>query len=115
MQPTITISVLGLGLVFSVGFVAGWLLGRVRLQGSFKISFQKPDATSGSSPLLPVSKTVQTLNLKCQCGATWRFHETSGHPDQGSQPMPTGDTFTCPSCGRSIDLHELHKSVPEVK
>jgi len=115
MQQTITISVLGLALVFPVGFVAGWLLGRIHMKGTFNISLQKPGVTSGSRPAFAVAKTVQTLNLKCQCGATWKFHETSGHPDEGSQPMPAGDAFTCPSCGRSIDLRELHKLMPQVK
>lgn len=115
MQPTITIPALVLLLIFLGGLAVGWFLGRVRLQTKFNISFQKPGQASASSPVFAVAKTVQTLNLKCQCGATWRFHETSGHADQGSQPMPTGDSFTCPKCGRNIDLRELHKIQPEIK
>lgn len=115
MQSTVTIPTIGLVLVFLVGLAAGWFLGRVHLQTRFNISFQKPGQASASSPVFAVAKTVQTLNLKCQCGATWRFHETSGHADQGSQPMPTGDSFTCPNCGRSIDLRQFHKLLPDAK
>jgi len=112
MQPTITIPVLGLVLVFVVGLVVGWLLGRVRLQGAVNVSLQGTGAGAGSSRTFSFAKTVRILTLKCQCGATWRFHETSGHPDQGSQPMPSGDAFTCPNCGRSMDLHEVRKALP---
>ena len=81
---------------FLVGVAVGWLVGR----------FQAPGAASRSDISFVKSKTIRTMNLKCQCGATFQFRETSGHADPGSQPFPTGDSFTCPKCGKSIDLTE---------
>jgi hypothetical protein len=85
-------------------------LGGVRLQGRLAIAFQQPGDASDLSRTSIVTKT-ETLNLKCRCGAAWRFHQTSGHAAQGTQPMPSGDVFTCPNCGRSIDLREVRKDV----
>ena len=115
MQSTITIPALGLLPVFLGGLAVGWVLGRVRFQGRLSVSLQKPGVTSNSSPSFEFKKSVVALNSKCQCGTTWKFHETSGHPDQGSQPMPTGDSFICPNCGRSIDLRQVHKMLPDAK
>jgi hypothetical protein len=115
MLPTINIPVIGLIFVFLFGALFGWFLGRRRLQGGLSISVHDPGVTSGANRTFAISKTVRSLSLKCECGSTWRFHETSGHADQGSQPMPTGDSFTCPSCGRSIDLRELRKALADAK
>ena len=109
MHSTITISALGLAGIFVLGFVIGWVCGKARIGGSFNISVERADPASGSNPTFVFAKTVKTMSLKCQCGETWRFHETSGHPDQGSQPMPEGDSYTCPKCGRTIDLREIRK------
>jgi hypothetical protein len=96
---------------FIMGFAAGWLFSRVRVKGAINVSVLPPGATSGLGSSLITSKTIRTraLNLKCQCGETWQFRETSGHADAGSLPFPTGDSFTCPKCGKSIDLSQERK------
>jgi hypothetical protein len=89
---------------FFVGFAAGWIVGR----------FQARGAASPSDVSFVRSKTIRTMDLKCQCGATFRFRETSGRADPGSQPFPTGDSFTCPKCGKTIDLTEERRLESEL-
>ena len=92
MQSTVTISAVGLAGIFLFGFLAGWMCAR-RIKGKFGISLQRQDAGTGLVPkfVFEQTKTIRTrtMSLKCQCGETGRFHETSGHPDQGSQPTHT--------------------------
>jgi hypothetical protein len=110
MQTTIHISAIGIGIIFFAGVVIGWLMSRVRLLGNVNISVQRGDPASGERSTFVVAKTVRSMSLKCQCGSTWKFHETGGHADEGSQPMPSGDAFTCPNCGRSIDLKPVREA-----
>ena len=117
MHPTIAIWTLGLLAAVSLGFVfLKWSLGHVRTRWKLNISFQQPGEPSRAGSSFAFEKferTVHSLSLKCECGAHWRFHETSGHADSDSQPMPIGDSFTCPKCGRVIDLRAVRKLLSE--
>jgi hypothetical protein len=52
------------------------------------------------------TRRTRTLVLKCQCGAIWQYREGPGPFPPGTEPIPTGDSFTCKKCGRSIDLKQ---------
>ena len=116
MHSSATISpVQSVAVVFLIfGFVMGWLFGRARVRGSLNVSILPPGATSGATSSFITSKTVRTLTLKCLCGATWTFRETSGHADPGSLPFPSGDSFTCPKCGKTLDLTQERKLEAEL-
>jgi len=113
VQDTVTISVWGLVALFLLGCVVGYLFRYMLPLTRMGISIQKLDQNSSARPTFAFAKTVKSLSLRCQCGTTWRFHETGGHPDQGSEPMPEGDSFVCKNCGRSIDLREIRKAQSE--
>ena len=114
MQPTITISIWGLLAIFLLGAVVGYVFRYMASFTKMNISIQKLDGDTTARPTFTFAKTtVKSLSLRCQCGTTWRFHETGGHPDQGSEPMPEGDSFVWKNCGRSIDLREIRKAQDE--
>jgi hypothetical protein len=109
MQSSTTIPMLGLVAVFVVGVLVGWIASRNGNFGNLKIAFEKPDVTSSSGHAFFVGKTVMASNLKCECGSPWRFREPGGQPEQGSQPMPAGDSSIRKKCGRTIDPREMPK------
>jgi hypothetical protein len=106
MASTITISPIGLVAIILAGVVVGFVFGRSQLGLAFSITKLDGD---GQPKFAIATKTVRSLTVKCNCGATWKFHETGGNADQGSQPMPEGDSFTCPKCGQVMDLREAHR------
>ncbi len=118
MHSKIAIWTLGLLAAVLLGFIAKWFFRHVRTRWKLNVSFQPQSAPAHSGSSLMVEKferTAHSLSLKCECGTTWRFHETSGHADPDSQPMPAGDSFTCPNCGRAIDLSEARKLETSLK
>jgi hypothetical protein len=55
-----------------------------------------------------VQRTQETdLLIKCQCGAEWKFAEGTGNLPPDSQPIPKGDSFVCPKCGKTTDLRPI--------
>lgn len=112
MHSTIAVWTIGLLAAVLLGFIVTWFFGYVRTRWKLSVSFQPQSAPSHSGSSFMVEKfeqSARSLSIKCECGTTWRFHETSGHADPGSQPMPAGDSFTYPNCGRAIDLSEARK------
>ena len=100
-----TVSALELAGIFLAGLAAGWLIATVRVSGSARISFRSP---GNVTPFL-ATKATRTLELKCACGSLWKFRDTPGPLPPGFQPYPTGDSYSCPRCGKVTDLNEIRK------
>jgi hypothetical protein len=105
MGATVTLSWLAVFGVFLSGFALGWVVAKLPVGGTIKVRLS-PNLAPGTVPgNINITKSVvRRLTLKCQCGANWDFAEGSDALAPGTRPFPTGDTFECPSCGRSIDL-----------
>jgi len=100
MHSTIAIWTIGLLAAVLLGFFLKSFFGHVRTRWKFNISFQPQSAPahSGSSFVMEkFERTAHSLNLECECGATWRFHETSGHTDSDSQPIASGGFVYVPT------------------
>ena len=57
---------------------------------------------------LTATKSVD-MTIKCGCGAVHHFHSGGTGAVPGATPLPEGDTFTCPQCGKAIDLTQARK------
>jgi hypothetical protein len=89
---------------FLAGLGAGWLLATVRGKGSGRTSLLPTDTATGTRR--PVTRRIQTMELKCACGSLLKFRDPV---EPGYQPYPSGDSVTCPNCGRTRDLKEIRK------
>lgn len=106
MNSTITLSWLTVLAVFLIGIAVGWVMAKTRVSGSLNVNISPADPSQAKPTTLSFVKTTttRTLALKCQCGAVWKFTESSGPQPPGTQPFPMGDSFVCPKCGKSMDL-----------
>jgi len=103
MGSTITLSGFTVLVIFLLGVGVGWVLGKFRVSGRANIDFTGVNPTPGSFKSVKTT-TVRSLTLKCKCGAVWNFREGTGLFAPDTQPIPSGDSFVCPKCGKSIDL-----------
>jgi hypothetical protein len=105
MDSTVTLPWVGVIAIFLLGAIVGWLAaGKLGTRVSVKVGsgpLVDSDLSKGLHVRVAKSRTVL---LKCQCGATWQFREGIGPFPPGTEPIPTGDSYTCKKCGRSIDL-----------
>lgn len=113
MNSSVTISVFAVIAIFAFGVAVGWIIATVRVRGSVRIGFTPADIQQGTA--IPRgarfiksvnTATVRSLTLKCGCGALWKFAEGTGPLPPETQPIPRGDSFICPNCGKSIDLKQ---------
>ena len=106
MNSTVTLSWFTLFAIFLIGIAVGWIMAKTRVSGSLDVSISPGDPSQGKPRTLSFVKStiVRSLALKCQCGAVWKFAESTDAQPPGTQPMPTDDSFVCPQCGKSIDL-----------
>jgi membrane protease subunit (stomatin/prohibitin family) len=107
MNSTVTLSWLTVFSIFVIGLAVGWVMAKTRVSGSLQVEVSGVDPSQEGKPRtlsFVKTSTTRTLALKCQCGALWKFTESSGAQPLGTQPMPAGDSFICPKCGKSIDL-----------
>jgi hypothetical protein len=105
MNSQITLSGLEVAGIFLAGLVAGWLIATLRVNGNLRFSF----LPQGKARPFLATKTTRTLELKCACGSLWKFRDTPGLLAPGFQPYPTGDSYSCPKCGKVTDLNEIRK------
>src|SRR5215467_7646639 len=106
MGSNVSVSALGIALIFLGGVLVGWILAKVRVNSVVDLTTMPP-ANLDPGQLLasnaPTTKTifrvnkslVRTMNLKCKCGAEARFSDHP-NPTAGIAPFPEGDSFACP-------------------
>ena len=82
-------------IVFLVGIAIGWLLATYWIRGTVRVS-AGPAGTA---------KTYR-MEIKCLCGSVLKFRDPVA---PGYEPYPTGDSITCPNCGRVKDLKEIRE------
>ena len=93
-----------LGIVFVAGILVGWVLANV-MRTKETILSALPLGTDLSSGARRFGKTkVRIMELKCQCGMMLKFRDPV---EPGYEPYPSGDSFTCSSCGKVYDLKEM--------
>ena len=95
---------------FLIGMAVGWILARTRVSGSFSASLTP---FTGAGPVSTKVLRTTNLTLKCVCGNVQKFHYSSGGSSPESAPFPSGDSYTCPKCGKALDLTELRKVAKE--
>ncbi len=106
MDSTVTLPWVAVLIIFVAGALVGWFAsGKVSTRVSVGM---RPDlAGDPARPGIRFQTTrTRTVVLKCQCGAMWHFREGSGPLPPGTEPFPTGDSYICKNCGRSIDLKQ---------
>jgi hypothetical protein len=91
-------------IAFLLGIGVGWLVATVRVKGKIHVSMSP--ASSGTGNRWAVTKTTQVMELTCACGELLKFRNPV---EPGYQPFPSGDSVTCPHCGRVTSLTEIHK------
>jgi hypothetical protein len=92
-------------IVFVAGIAVGYLLATLRRTRTIRLSSLPSGVDSGAGGKRRLIKT-RTMELKCKCGALWKFRDPA---EPGYEPFPSGDSFTCPGCGKIKDLREIHK------
>jgi hypothetical protein len=104
MYSTITLPWIAVIAVFLFGGVVGWFAAnKVAVNISAKAFNMPPGEVLGSGGSRVVTRTRKWV-VNCKCGATWQFGESTGSLPPGIEPIPTGDSFMCKQCGRTIDL-----------
>lgn len=88
-------------IAFLAGVAVGWLLATIRLKGTIDINA----LPVGTGPSVGQRKT-RTMEIKCGCGSLLKFRDPV---ELGYQPYPSGDSITCPNCGKVMNLKELRK------
>jgi len=93
-----------IGMVFIAGVVIGWILANVTRTKETILS-ALPPGTDLSTGARRFGKTkVRIMELKCKCGTMLKFRDPVA---PGYEPYPTGDSFTCSSCGKVYNLAEM--------
>jgi hypothetical protein len=107
MKPDTTYMIIG---ALLIGIAIGWLLAKMRVSGSFSASLTP---STGAGPVSTKFVRSTNLTLKCVCGDVQKFHYSSAGSAPESAPFPSGDSYTCPKCGKALDLTELRKVARE--
>jgi hypothetical protein len=94
-----------LGIVFVAGIFVGWVLANVTRTKEAILS-ALPPGTDLSSGARRFATKVRVMELKCKCGAVLKFRDPV---EPGYQPYPSGDSFSCPNCGKVYNLGEIRK------
>lgn len=111
MQSPVPLTWWGVVGIIGAGFLVGWFVANSRSQDSANPQSWSPASPEIRTPTRPRSERI--LQVKCQCGAIWKFHDSSRGSAPGEQPLPTGDSYTCPQCGKTIDLAQARKLMAE--
>lgn len=86
---------------FLAGVAVGWLLATIRLKGTIDIH-----ALPVGTGSVAGQRKTRTMEIKCGCGSLLKFRDPV---EPGYQPYPSGDSLTCPNCGRAMNLGEIRK------
>lgn len=106
MDSTVTLPWIAVLAIFLAGALVGWFAsGKLSARVSVGV---RPGLTGdpGRTGIHFQTTRTRMIVLKCQCGAIWRFREGIGPLPPSTEPFPTGDSYICKQCGRSIDLKQ---------
>lgn len=127
MNSPVTMSMAAVVMIFLAGMIVGWFLATIRKKAVINMSGpanpvkQEKEQellstlAAGASKLYGIkttTKTFRALNLKCECGNVAKFSDHPGLPP-GTEPFPSGDTYTCPKCGKTQNLADLQHLIEE--
>ncbi len=100
--------------IFLLGCVVGWLISRVRGRLQFGVNFTDVQEKPGRLAFRSTQK-FRTMQIRCKCGAVWKFQDNPGTSDPGTLPMLQGDSFVCPKCGAVADLAQIRSLMKEAR
>ena len=93
--------------VFLAGIAIGWLLATYWTKAATYFS----GVRAGAAADRPGTVKTYRMEIRCLCGSLLKFRDPVG---PGYQPFPTGDSVTCPNCGRVKDLKEIRELQKDV-
>ncbi len=94
-----------LGIVFVAGIFLGWVLANVNRTRETILSALPPGTDLSTGARAGMTK-IRTMELKCECGSVLKFRDPV---EPGYEPYPSGDSFSCSSCGKVYDLRQIRK------
>jgi hypothetical protein len=116
MHATYTVPVALLFGIFLSGYVLGWIMASVRQRS---LGFRSGDSSADSLGALATSiaktSTSRAIRLKCTCGAVWNFRGPNDSRQSDQPVLPDGDSYTCPKCGRAINLQPMREMLQNMK
>ena len=117
MSQTYSLSPILIIGIFVAGFGLGWVLSSIRLRGSPTSNFEKlaADLESRSTTLSGGVSSLRIYELRCMCGAVLKFRGAHDAGPSELPPFPDGDSYTCPSCGASVDLKKIRGLIQNAK
>ena|GEM_PF-3912548 len=98
---------------FVGGCVVGWFLAIIVGRSATQAALSTSGGGGASSAIKRVRARV--LEVKCQCGAIYKFREGLPAADPSFKPYPKEDCLTCSVCGRSINLLEARKLIEQAE
>ena len=104
MGSSIAVSGPLLGIAFAVGIVVGWILANAMRTRDTILAALPPGTDLGTGAGRFGKTKIRVMELKCQCGTMLKFRDPVA---PGFEPYPTGDSFTCSSCGKVYNLKEM--------
>lgn len=95
-----------LGIAFVAGIFLGWMLANVTRTKETILSALPPGTDLSTGAGRVGMKKVRVMELKCKCGSMLKFRDPV---EPGYEPYPSGDSFSCSSCGKVYDLRQIRK------
>ena len=116
MSQTYSLSPILIIGIFVAGFGLGWVLASVRFRASGGSNFEKlaGELANRSANLSGVSSR-RIYEVRCKCGAALKFRGAHDAGPSELPPFPDGDSYTCPSCGASVDLKKIRGLIQNAK
>ena len=91
---------------FAVGVAVGWGLATLRLKRTIQNAASRAGTGLAAGTHRAVRARTRTMEIQCACGSRLKFRDPV---EPGYQPFPSGDSVTCPDCGRVKRLNQVRK------
>jgi hypothetical protein len=116
MHATYTVPVVLLFGIFLSGYALGWIMASLRQRSlGLKLSDPSGDAVRTLAARIGTTATSNTIRLKCTCGSVWNLRGPNDTRQPDLPVLPDGDSYTCPKCGRAIDLRPMREMLQNLK
>jgi hypothetical protein len=117
MHATYTVPVVLLFGIFLGGYALGWIMASLRQRSTlgFKLGEASPDSLGALATSIARTSTSRAIRLKCTCGSVWNFRGPNDSSGSDQPVLPDGDSYTCPKCGRAIDLRPMREMLKNMK